>query len=648
MVDTDGVLTKPTVLVVDDTPENLSLVSELLKEDYRVRVASNGEKALKIAGSVNPPDIILLDIMMPLMDGYEVCQRLKAETTTRDIPVIFLTAKTEIADEIKGFSLGAVDYITKPLSPPIVKARVKNHLRLKNALKHLEKQNEILLENINLREDMERISRHDLKTPLNSIISLPRILLQDNRLGPDQVELLTAIEKSGYTMLNMINLSLDLFKMEKGTCQLEPVGLDLLSIIRKIIFDLRSTAEARAIKFHVLIDHREVVDEATFGVRGEELLCYSMLANLIKNAVEASPADGIVKILLSEENGQAQICIHNQGVVPAHIRGHFFEKYSTSGKAGGTGLGAYSAKLMAETMGGGISMSTSETDGTTITLQLKPASVGSIAFLRSVATISGHHDHADMEQVPPLKILIVDDDEDNRMILGRYLNDHHFNIEFAGNGQSAFEKFTQMKFNIIFMDMEMPVMNGMDAALRMRHWESEKSGEGDTTILVALSGHDAADIGQTCLKAGFNAYLSKPVSKRQLLETILNFFADKHNMTPEPQNHTICLTDQSPADSLDVEIDSDLQDLIPSLLNDKRAELETIGEMLKANDYDRIQKMGHKLKGAFNMYGFKFPGEISSSIEEAAKRKDYDGIKNKMELLHEYLGKIRIKYVNMN
>jgi len=122
---------KPTILVVDDTPDNLSLVSGLLRDDYLVRVANNGEKALRIASSESPPDLILLDIMMPGMDGYEVCQRLKAEPKSRDIRVIFLTAKAEVEDERKGFELGAVDYITKPISPPILQERVKTHLALK-------------------------------------------------------------------------------------------------------------------------------------------------------------------------------------------------------------------------------------------------------------------------------------------------------------------------------------------------------------------------------------------------------------------------------------------------------------------------------------------------------------------------------------
>jgi putative two-component system response regulator len=122
---------KPVILVVDDTPDNLALMSGLLRDTYRVKVANGGEKALAIAASDAKPDLILLDIMMPGIDGYEVCRRLKADPSTRDIPVVFLTAKVEIEDEKRGLEMGAVDYITKPISPPIVLARVKTHLALK-------------------------------------------------------------------------------------------------------------------------------------------------------------------------------------------------------------------------------------------------------------------------------------------------------------------------------------------------------------------------------------------------------------------------------------------------------------------------------------------------------------------------------------
>lgn len=151
MVDTSTMMEKPTVLVVDDTPDNLTLMSGLLKDKYKVKIANNGERALKVATTGTPPDIILLDIMMPVMDGYETCRHLKENPETRDIPVVFLTAKAEVEDEMKGFELGAVDYITKPISPPIVMARVQTQLQLKQVRDYLKDQNQFLEEEVQKR-----------------------------------------------------------------------------------------------------------------------------------------------------------------------------------------------------------------------------------------------------------------------------------------------------------------------------------------------------------------------------------------------------------------------------------------------------------------------------------------------------------------
>ncbi|MBP9803498.1 MAG: two-component system response regulator [Candidatus Accumulibacter sp.] len=135
---------RATLLVVDDTPDNLALMSALLRDSYQVKVATQGEKGLRIAESTSPPDLILLDVMMPDMDGYEVCRRLKANPRTRNIPVIFLTARSEVEDEQKGLALGAADYITKPISPPILRARVATQLSLKASADFLRNKNDFL------------------------------------------------------------------------------------------------------------------------------------------------------------------------------------------------------------------------------------------------------------------------------------------------------------------------------------------------------------------------------------------------------------------------------------------------------------------------------------------------------------------------
>jgi sigma-B regulation protein RsbU (phosphoserine phosphatase) len=178
---------KQAVLVVDDTPANIQVLMETLKDDYRIVAAVNGERALQLAISDPPPDIILLDVMMPEMDGYEVCARLKADAKTRDIPVIFITAMSDAQDETRGLELGAVDYITKPISPPVVLARVKSQLALKQAREILKNQNVILEQRVEERtkEILElqraefdlRVAKEKVENELNIAAQIQKSIL---------------------------------------------------------------------------------------------------------------------------------------------------------------------------------------------------------------------------------------------------------------------------------------------------------------------------------------------------------------------------------------------------------------------------------------------------------------------------------------
>jgi len=664
---------KQKVLIVDDTPENILILMETLKNEYAIVAAKNGEKALQLANADPVPDIILLDIMMPGMDGYEVCERLKANDKTKDIPVIFITAKTEEEDEIKGFNLGAVDYITKPISPPKVQARVRIHLALKNARKMLEMQNEELIEAAKLKEDVDGIMRHDLKSPLNSIISLPQIILEDKSLDPEHAKSLKIIEEAGFRMLNMINLSLDLFKMERGVYPFQPVSVDILKIIKKIVSETEGVARTKNILFNIMNGENNITDDDSFHVMGEELLCYSVLSNLIKNAVEASPEGETVSITLDDkENGS--ISVHNQGVVPEEIRDKFFEKYVTSGKSGGTGLGTYSAKLIAETQGGQINLHTSEKDGTTITICLpldQSQSSKDLGFQtdKKIAT-QQEDEETQLERLPPLHVLIVDDDAFNIKILEKFLNHPNIVTDSSENGKVALQKLDSTEYDLVLMDMEMPVMDGLTAVDEIRKREEQRhkgteaqrdKGDGLSVKLnrlpvIALSAHDDPESRQKCLEVGFTDFLTKPVDKMRLLNTLLRFintdtdheaFKSSQSIEDELETDTRQLGEDK-EDKYFVELDGDLRDLIPDFLDNKRTDLESIQEALGSKDFDGLRKMGHKLKGSFHMYGFTNISNICHEIEEAAKEQDEKVIENNLEVLRDYLDNVVIEYIGGN
>ncbi|GAB6037976.1 hypothetical protein JCM15519_25350 [Fundidesulfovibrio butyratiphilus] len=203
-----------------------------------------------------------------------------------------------------------------------------------------------------LREDVERITRHDLKSPLSAILSLPQLLLEDQGLDEGQREMVRMILAAGRRMQDMITLSLSLYRMEKGVYALAPERIDGVSLARTVWSDVGPA--------YVRNGYRLEIDatELPFAMLGEELLLYTMLANLVKNALEASPLGGTVRVLFGREAGWSLIAVCNQGEAPEAVRDHFFEKYASHGKAGGTGLGAYSARLIAQTHGGGVALHT--------------------------------------------------------------------------------------------------------------------------------------------------------------------------------------------------------------------------------------------------------------------------------------------------
>jgi CheY-like chemotaxis protein len=361
-----------TILVVDDTPDAIAVLEGILKKDYRVKAATSGEAALGVAHDAPMPDLILLDVAMPAMDGFETCRRLKLDGATAKIPVIFVTSKTDFADEATGFALGAVDYITKPVNPHLVRARVNVQLALKQAREELERQNDELQETARLREQVEAINRHDLKNPLTVIMTVPAILLARPSMTENEQKLLGMVRDAGRRMLEMINRTVDLFKMEKGTYVVTPVPVNLLGVVEQIENSFTGPAAEKNLAHRVTVRGEAPQPGDTFSVKGEDLLVYSLLANLYKNAVEASPPGGVISI--SIDGGEyAEIAIHNAGAIPRSIRGRFFEKFATAGKDRGTGLGAYSARLIANTLGGAISFDTSEESGTTIRVRLPPA-----------------------------------------------------------------------------------------------------------------------------------------------------------------------------------------------------------------------------------------------------------------------------------
>lgn len=194
-----------TVLIVDDVPVNVAMIAMMLKNEYAIETAESGRQALQIAQSKKRPDLILLDVSMPEMDGYAVCRQLKADPATRDIPVIFLTGNDDVGDVVHGLEAGAVDYITKPAVPSILKARIRTQLRLKRAFADLMHQHSALAAAARLRESVERVAQCDLKNPASAILADTDFLLHEAGLSEKNVKVVQRIQADATRIFDIAN-----------------------------------------------------------------------------------------------------------------------------------------------------------------------------------------------------------------------------------------------------------------------------------------------------------------------------------------------------------------------------------------------------------------------------------------------------------
>jgi len=244
------------------------------------------------------------------------------------------------------------------------------HAELAIRNRELSAQNRILQENIELREHVERIARHDLKAPLSALVGLPQVLLDSYDLPESATAIVRLIEQAGHSMLEMLNQSLILFRLETGTYVLSPKPVDLMDLAQRTVGRLAGLPAAHGRTFQVTFAGRSPRPGEEVGYPGDALLLEPMLQNLLLNAVEASPEGGCVTLDFRMEPDRLLLAVSNAGEVPEPIRARIFEKYVTMGKRGGTGLGAYSATLAVRAHGGRIELDATVPGRTTIVVTL--------------------------------------------------------------------------------------------------------------------------------------------------------------------------------------------------------------------------------------------------------------------------------------
>jgi two-component system, sensor histidine kinase and response regulator len=361
-----------TILVVDDTPENLRLLVGFLKhQGYQVRPAPSGALALR-AIEVEQPDLILLDINMPDMNGFEVGRRLKAQEATRDIPIIFISAMADTLDKVTAFSSGGVDYITKPFQLEEVQARVETHLRLRRLQRELGESYHQLQRLEDLRDNLVHMLVHDMKSPLATLGITLDLLKQDLGQRDILAQSLEDIQTAGACcarLLGMANELLEVSRLEAGELPINRQECDLGELARSVVASLQ-----------VGMPDRQAMVEAPAVVRCscDVSLIRRVIENLVSNGLRHTSAGQVVHVEVSTTDHATRVMVHHEGPgIPVELQRRLFDKFGAlearrAQAYHSTGLGLAFSRLAVEAHGGQIGLESEPGKGNTFWFTLPP------------------------------------------------------------------------------------------------------------------------------------------------------------------------------------------------------------------------------------------------------------------------------------
>ena len=501
------------ILIVDDTLANLRLLTDMLREQgFKVRGAPNGSIALNAVRS-NRPDLVLLDINMPGMDGYEVCRQLKADRQTCNVPIIFLSALDEVLDKVRAFEVGGIDYITKPFQLEEVLVRIETHLKLKQLQEQLQQAKEVAER---ARNEADRANRaksaflanmsHEIRTPMNAILGYAQILGSDSALSAMQRQAVRTIETSGDHLLSLINDVLDLSRIEAGREELLLADFDLRAVVQTLddMFELH--CEQKNLNWKV------DADLPPLWVHGDEKKLSQVLINLLGNAVKFTEAGEVVlKVSARPEHRYSFEVIDTGPGIPLDRQEAIFEPFQQDERGrqkGGTGLGLAIARQHAGLMGGRLEVESELDQGSRFffTLKLSPA--------RGEPHVEADNPWSRVVHLAPdfkLRTLVVDDIATNRDILAHMLQQIGVEVHLAASGAQALEQVRDTMPDIIFMDIRMPGLDGTEMLERI----VEEFGK-EAVKMVAISALVLEYQSQRYLEAGFDGFIRKPFRTEQI------------------------------------------------------------------------------------------------------------------------------------
>lgn len=534
------------ILIVDDNPKNLQVLGKLLQEmKYEIEFAINGKSALEWLES-GQFDLLLLDINMPEMDGFEVCRKIRINPVYDNLPIIFLSANTDRDSILKGFEQGAQDYVTKPFDGRELIVRVGTHLSLKEArerlvkanrelehkveerTEHLKKANEKLNElnkELNLAKEkaetgdrlktafLNNIS-HEIRTPLNGILGFAAFLA-DPSTSQDEREMYQKIlQSSSERLIATITDYIDMSLLVSGNIEVNLREIYMLRIFEAIDHRFRRLAEEKGLRLKL----PEVDLAKPLFIKTDQELLLKILNHLLDNSIKFTQK-GEIELAYTEESGSRELYIQDTGIgISQEALERVFEIFTQENPSNtrgheGSGLGLSISSGMAKLIGAEIQIESEKGKGTRVRILFDPA----LKKTKSLESAAAGNKQTNRE----LKtILIAEDDDLNYLFFEHILKCRADKLIRAVTGKEAVEIYrTNPSIDLILMDIQMPEMNGYEATEQIRKFDQK-------VVIIAQTAYAMTGDKEKALRVGCNEHITKPVSKSQLFMLLETYFTN--------------------------------------------------------------------------------------------------------------------------